>query len=90
MADEPPGGKAPVVACYTTRNRRLFRKTIRQLALDYQPQLARQGLTATVDEIVEVIVTGDTVGPVGTIVQHWLERDVLRGVEIIREPTEGQ
>jgi len=61
---------------------RVFRKTVAQLALDYQKRLAKLELHASLEDVATAI-REDVKNVVGTLVREWTEEEKAQGVEIV-------
>jgi hypothetical protein len=63
---------------------RVFRKTAEQLAVEYQPRLAKINITLSINEIISIIKGGTSEPSIATtIIQRWLDEEHKRGVTII-------
>ena len=61
---------------------RVFRKTVAQLALDYQKRLDKLGLYASLEDVAQAI-REDVKNVVGTLVREWTDEERKQGIEIV-------
>jgi len=62
---------------------RVFRKTAEQLAVEYQPRLAKINITLSINEIISIIKGTSESSIATTIIQEWLDEEHKRGITII-------
>jgi len=61
---------------------RVFRKTVAQLAIEYQKRLVQLDLHASLEEVAEAI-REEVKNVVGTLVREWTEEEKAQGIEIV-------